>query len=376
MRPKRTVFAQLAIAAACAAWACFYSTAVAADPSTDANPKKLLAAKGLTPVGEVWICADEARARRRIEGLDRLEVQCRKAQERVDRRVADNESVANSLAKKKEEIEAARKKLAEEELTGSEKKQAEDKLRKHVEQYEKLRAQHKSSRRLGEDPSVRQDVVRLVNIRAQLAVDMFEAKRLIAELPVVYRRLAADREVSAALSHLGKARLGPAKDYATDPSLARAVRTWATEKAPVYREDNHFRVCSIVNERVPATWSLRYSDGPTVLPHSLASAAGISVDARARKATYAVDATRRLEVREITIDRIDIGSVTLRNVTAYVLPPEGEDLGAKLGRAAYDDYTFDVDGSQLQLQISPGKSAAATPMRARQLKSRTFGGRR
>jgi hypothetical protein len=58
-----------------------------------------------------------------------------------------------------------------------------------------------------------------------------------------------------------------------------------------------------------------------------------------------------------------------------LLPPEGEDLGAKLGKAAYADYVFDVDGSQLQLSISRSKPAAQTPLRAPRLKADVTRGR-
>ncbi|MEX0641342.1 MAG: hypothetical protein WD468_01505 [Pirellulales bacterium] len=314
----------------------------------------------MSPVGEFWICAEEARARRRLDALERLEVQYRKAQEQVDRRIADNDAAANSAAKKKEEIEAIRKQLAETELTGSDRKQAEEKLKQHVAQYAKLKAQHKSSQRFGEDPAVRQDVVRLVNARTQLGLDVIEIRRSLAELPAAYRRVGADAEIAAAVAALGgRARLGPAKDYSGENGpLARAQRIWASEKTPIYREDQHYRVSSIINERAPATWSLRHSTGPTVIPHSLGVAAGIVPDARTQKTTYLVDPNRRVEVHVVTIDRIDVGGTTLRNVTAYLLPPEGEDLGAKLGKAAYADYAFDIDGSRLQLSVSAQQASA------------------
>jgi hypothetical protein len=62
-----------------------------------------------------------------------------------------------------------------------------------------------------------------------------------------------------------------------------------------------------------------------------------------------------LVVRHATIRSVRVGGVVIRDVKAIVLPPEGEDLGVKLGRDALVAHRVDVDGLRLRLTVTPVK---------------------
>ena len=108
----------------------------------------------------------------------------------------------------------------------------------------------------------------------------------------------------------------------------------------------------LLNDQTPAVFSIRHSTGPTVIPATLAKAAGVKIDDAARPTTYVVDGQRRLAVQKVTIPQIRLAGVVLKNVAAFVLPPEGEDLGAKLGHDAYDHLDCRIDGRRLTMRVT------------------------
>jgi hypothetical protein len=44
--------------------------------------------------------------------------------------------------------------------------------------------------------------------------------------------------------------------------------------------------------------------------------------------------------------------IVLKDVDAFVLPPEGEDLGAKLGHNAYNHLVCRIDGRRLTMRVT------------------------
>jgi hypothetical protein len=168
--------------------------------------------------------------------------------------------------------------------------------------------------------------------------------------------LAKNTAVQAALARLGSPhRLGSGKNYESDAAerLARIDRIVRSNVVNIYRDDGHARISTIVNGATPVTFSLRHGEGPTHLPHSLAASLNLLTD-NAPVTSYTVGG-RKLACRRVKVASIVVGGLELRNVEALALPPEGEDLGAKLGRAAYGGHYFDVDFSRLRTTIMPGE---------------------
>jgi hypothetical protein len=221
-----------------------------------------------------------------------------------------------------------------------------------------LKARYLAPERFAEHPQSRDEVVRLLNARNDLLLVMLALPRTQSELAADYRRLTRDAAVRQALSDLGgKHRLGPLRDYRSDlRRLAAIDRTLTDPQVPMYRQDNHDRVSVLINDAVPAVMSLRESvDGPTVLAESVADAAGVALDAGAKPVAYTPAAGRKLTARRGVIRTMRIGGVVLRDVPTLVLPPEGEDLGSKLGRAAVSHLRLEPDPARLRLTIAEAR---------------------
>lgn len=364
-RSLRTAVAALTTAAA-------FSPAAAADDAS----RRVLEAHGLVNLGEAWLCPAEVEARRWLDALDPLDRQYQTLQRAVDDRVRANEVAKAELAAKRAELKRLEERIDKYDpaAIGPTRDQLKQSAKEVEAQIKRLRHVYKDGSRLAEFQPARDEVIRLANARAGLTLAAAALRRRLGEIPNEYDRLAKIPEVRTALARLGPTeRLGAARNYEAEAAerLARIDRATLSNVVPIYRDDNHPRVVAVVNGSTPVTFSLRYSDSPTHLPHSLISSLGIDTT-NARRATYTVG-NRKLACRVVTLASVRIGGLELRDVEAIALPPEGEDLGAKLGRAAYASHYFDVDFSQLRLTImtaSPREDSAKADGNSQQMRKR------
>jgi hypothetical protein len=308
----------------------------------------------LTPIGEFWLIADEVELLRHLEALDPLERQHQQAKAQVDEHIQSNDAAAKIWSDAKSKLDKTRNSLKDASIVGAERRKLEETARQQEKELRELRLRWRDENQFGEHPPVRTAVVRVITIRNALALSLLAIRRLEGELPKKYAPLRINPAIRTALSAMGERhRLGPARDYQADMKrVAAAERLAFSDEIPVYREDRHFRVSLIVNDQTPAVFSIRHSTGPTVIPASLAAAAGIKLDDEARTTTYQVDSDRRLSVHKVKIPMMRLAGVQLKDVEALVLPPEGEDLGAKLGHNAYNHLVLRVDGRRLALRVT------------------------
>lgn len=326
--------------------------ATAQDAAKDA--RKVLAEHGLVNLGDAWLVPAEVEVRRWLEALDPLERQHQVLQRAVDERVAANESAKAELKQKQRELKKINERIEANDAaalgpTREQLKQSAKELETHI---ARLRKQYKDGTRLAEYQPARDEVVRLANARAGLTLAATALRRRLNEMPAQYDRVAKSPAVRAALLRLGPSQqLGAGRNYAAETAerLTRIDRATLSNVAPIYRDDNHARVLAIVNDAAPVTFSLRHSNGPSHLPHSLVTSLDLPTD-DAPQVTYTVG-NRKLACRRVKLASVRIGGFEMRDVEALALPPEGEDLGAKLGRAAYASHYFDVDFSRLRLTI-------------------------
>ena len=68
-------------------------------------------------------------------------------------------------------------------------------------------------------------------------------------------------------------------------------------------------------------------------------------------------AGRRLLVRQVELVTLRLGRQTIRRVNAYVLPPEAEDLGSRLGRAAFGLARPRLNDADWVLELLPADGA-------------------
>ena len=80
-------------------------------------------------------------------------------------------------------------------------------------------------------------------------------------------------------------------------------------------------------------------------------AAGLALPAEAPSVPLAMGSGRTLDARPLTVPTLRFGQVVLREVPVYVLGPEGEDLGASIGPAAFAGYDVQEERARLQLTI-------------------------
>jgi len=330
----------------------FYTSAAGADVTPD---RFLSQTKGLTRLGHFWVCRTEVGLRRRLELLPKLEREVLARQQDLKQAIDHNAQRWRQLGMVEASIRKLEEAIRRTPGNGAARRKLEKDLQRQRETFKRLRAQAIEPTRLGGNPQVAPVVVALINARQALAVSLFRIRQDVPALAEQYRVLKADADVSRALTQLGNPhRLGPARRYETVlKSLGRYEKLVFTEHVPVYRESDRLRVGLIVNERYPATFTWRESSEPTIITASLAESAGIEVAADAPTARLTVGRNRQLIIRSTKIRYIRLGKYVFPDVSAYVLPPEGEDLGSQIGQAAMEGCRVVIRPEQLRLAVEP-----------------------
>ncbi len=320
-----------------------------------ADARETLSMSGLTEVGRLWICRQELELRRQLARIDRLKSEYKKARDVVDGMIAANQTLGKSLQQAERRSAATLRLIKAATSNPAERRRLDAVAKANKKIALGLKRQFLDSNQFGAHPAVRRHVIRLINARNRLTLAVFSIRRESATIATVYPPLQARVDIRQALADLGGAhRLGPARDYRAD--LARVAKIDSiinSAQVAVFRQDDHFRIPVIVNGRYPTILSAGHSTGPTVVPLSLLRAAGIRIADNAPRAVYQASRTRQLQVRRITIGSLRIGPAVYHNIEAFVLPPEGEDLGARLGKEAYVQRPFEIDGLKLCLTVDP-----------------------
>jgi predicted aspartyl protease len=88
-----------------------------------------------------------------------------------------------------------------------------------------------------------------------------------------------------------------------------------------------------------------------VLTTSTAQAIGLVVPDGAESEAIQAAPNREVTAKRITIGYLRLGRCVLRGVRAYVLPPEAEDLGNRLGRSALAGHRVRLEPQRLRMWI-------------------------
>jgi len=303
--------------------------------------------KGLTKTaaGGFWLADAEIRLREHLGGLDDARRRILFLQKALDERIQNNHILWETNRRR---IESLRKTLSS---------KVDDKEKKRIEeQIKELHSQAVEPGLLPAATDVRTRVIELSNLRHKLTLSVVTIRRLKSQMDADYERLTKDEEVATALSRLGEShRLGPMTGgYATQiRRLGEYEQVVFTAWSPLYIQSGRVRVGAILNERIPVTFTWQASAEPTVLTAGMIEAAGLTVPASAEPIQMAFGRGRRLTVRQIIVPTIRFGGHVLRDVPAYVLPPEGEDLGARIGSEGLAESQVAVEPERLRLVIQP-----------------------
>ncbi|MCA9268519.1 MAG: hypothetical protein KDA41_08610, partial [Planctomycetales bacterium] len=203
-------------------------------------------------------------------------------------------------------------------------------------------------------PIVRDAIIRVTNSRNDLTAALLAIHDDRPVLRAEYEALAHDGQVAAALRELGPAhRLGPLEDYDAEPflrSLAPYESQVFTDDLPLYRIDDDLRVAGFVG-RTPVTFTWNSSSEPTLIAASVIEAAGLIVPNDAPRVKRRMPDGRELVVRQFTIPYVRFGRHVLQNVEARALPPEGENLGTRIGPAAFAGLSPKTEPERFRLVI-------------------------
>jgi hypothetical protein len=121
----------------------------------------------------------------------------------------------------------------------------------------------------------------------------------------------------------------------------------------MYRDNGHYRVAALVSERTPVTLTYRPGSGPGLLPDSVLQKANIQIGDNVPRMTLDVPDGRRLIVRPVTIEYLRLGPHLLEDLQFYALPPEGEDLGARITDETLSGRSARAVPELLRLELPP-----------------------
>ncbi len=309
-----------------------------------------LSARGLAKVGSYWCLPEEPELRDRLADLEHLEKRYREARQTVDQLLDQNEQARIRLTQLIELEKKAKEAVAAAQKNPSVRKPSDADLKRLTASIEEVQRSIVPLEKLGTLPPLKLDLVELVNLRIELAIKFFAIRGPAEEIARRYERLRQDQVVQAAMP--ADEQLGPTKTLQEKRKIFEKVEAIVLdEKLPVAREGKAYRVTALVNDHRPLTFSYVGADEKTVIPQALAEAAGVTASEQSSISKYRVGPGREVEVRAVTIPQLRFGRSAIRDVKAYLLPPEASDIGARLGTGAVPGYRPKLDVNRLQLTI-------------------------
>jgi len=297
--------------------------------------------KGLTVIrGNMWLCRAEVELRSLLTTLPGRSEQIERMQVEIETLRASNARIWSArirIGLLLEEI-ARNGGATEEEIRG------------WRAQVRRLESQSMAPDRLGGREDVRRKLIELTNARNEMILSLLQVPRLTAELEDDYRRLRRDAEVTAALQSLGaRHRLGPSKNFDREFRRLEHIQDRVlTDWIPLYQTSGRSRLGVLINEEFPVTFTWVGTGRETLITASMAEAAGLEIDDNGETVRVTVG-RRTLEVWPTMISSLRFGGTVFREVPAYVLPPEGEDLGAQIGLEAFSEPSAIVRPDLLRL---------------------------
>ena len=197
-------------------------------------------------------------------------------------------------------------------------------------------------------------IVNLASQRCELLAAVAWIRETVPAIVDQYMTLSSDAELTRMLQSAGEdQRLGPQRTYKADlQRLGDYERLAATPWVPTFELGGQTRLTLLLDERAVATftWTTELEQ-PVVLTASTAQAAGLVVPDDAVRETIQATAKREVTAQRITIGYLRLGKCVLRGVTAYVLPPEDEDVGNRLGRGTLAGHRVRLEPERLRMWI-------------------------
>ncbi len=294
----------------------------------------------------VWLLEDEFRLQSLLGELEPLHRRILRLQ--ADLTAAATENLVLWEATR-QQSQALREKLAQAPTGDPQRPQWERQLRR-------LASQGVEPGKLPGVAPVRALLVQLTDHRLRLALSVLSIRRLHQQLRCDYERLANDPHVTRALRAQGEQhRLGPRRKGYDIPvkRLERHEALVFTDWVPLYQQSDRMRFGGIMHERVPAVFTWDEESQETLLPATLVESAGVPYSEQGELVELSWGNRRRLPARRITLSTLRFGGIVLYDVPALMLPPEGEDLGPRIGPASFSGYAVEREPERLRVRFRP-----------------------
>lgn len=349
------VISRRAFGLAIASSAILPAVSLSADDALPPDPAK---AWNLEKVGQTWITSREAEIRRRLAAQPELESRITAIELSLRTTIQEN----SNRWKQRNELERGLDQLRKG-LTGlgtTEKSAREDEIRRLQQQIEPLRSAAWAPEKLGGVPEVRGQLVDLTQTRTAALVSAAVARELAPQLSADYARLAKNPRV-AEWQKATKAKLGPLKNYDNDlRKLARLEELVLSSPlwdggTPLWIEADRWRLGGIANEHLPVTFTWDESAPSAIVTTNWQQAAGLEVEPGREREALKV-AGRTFTVRHHRLAYLRLGRHVIRDVDVLVLPPEGEDIGCRLGPGALHGQHALLEPQHLRLRVRASDS--------------------
>ena len=323
----------------------------------DATGREYLSGRGLIERNDKWLLPLELEVQQRVQKLPKLETNLIQA-ENYQQRLAQNLFTTNArlqLGIQTAETNLRILQAGREELRAEGRKRLVDaRIKSEQEKLDALRNAWVEPEHIAGLPMMKEAVILLTNHRNELALTILFIHDARPSLREQYAELKKDVHVGAALKQLGNdQQLGSGIDYDSKAFLTKLAgyeKLVFTDEVPLYRAAEDFRVAGLIN-RTPVTFTWHVSEGPTMLTASVLESVGLQVPRDAPKKVWRFPDGNELAVREIKIPYLRFGRHVLKDVSAFVLPPEGERYGTQIGPVAFEGQSPEADAKRMRLVI-------------------------
>jgi hypothetical protein len=316
-------------------------------------PEDVLKQHGLTPANGVWHLTSDVSVAERVKAAERLERRFHERRNQIDTLLDYNERMKAQLAKLTDDQKAA--KAARKLVKGDspEQKRLDEQIKQQGTVIDQLKKSIAPPDKLGSTMPLKGLVMELVGIRSEAAFHLLSARRQIEQAPLRYEALRTNPDVVAALAALEPpGQLAPLRTHANElRSVERIEKAIFTDELPLFREGKIWRVTGIANDELPIAFSLYESTEATVITHTMAEALGLELIKKARTERRLGSAS--VKVTTARLDRLRFGRHVLKDVDVQVLPPESENLGARIGLAAFRELRVRIVPERLLLRLDP-----------------------
>lgn len=293
--------------------------------------------------GRVWGLPLEVELKEKLASLPLLRESVVTAEKDLDERAAANRRVWAEAAPAVETLKQALGRLSP----------TDPKRMALAQQLSSLEATVSEPSRLSCRGEVRDRLVAFSRDRSLLQLALLWIRAKVPQLAEEYAKKGKLADVAKALKELGNEKLGPLKNYDVDVKrLAEYDTLVFTDWLPAYQQAGQTRLAAIVNEQAPVTFTWTdESRGLFHLPASILEPCGLAIRENASQQLVTLG-DRRLMSRELVIPTLRLGRHVAKNLTAWVLPPEGEDLGARLPRNVLSGLRINIELDRLRLTVS------------------------